>query len=100
MWEGEGTYKRIYCIFLKVEAIPDPSLPVEAILRRCNRLQVTNIQSNSCVCGSETPYFFQVMEFYGIPEFDDVKEFLCHLAKRQGKLRKGEAASALLIFLM
>ncbi len=26
--------------FLQVEAIPDPSLPVEAILRRCNRLQV------------------------------------------------------------
>ncbi|XP_064400040.1 guanine nucleotide-binding protein-like 3 homolog [Halichondria panicea] len=54
---------------IKVEAIPDPSLPVEAILRRCNRLQV--------------------MEFYGIPEFDGVQEFLCHLAKRLGKLLKG-----------
>ncbi len=37
------------------------------------------------------------MEFYGIPEFDGVQEFLCHLAKRLGKLLKGETINILCI---
>ncbi len=85
-------YKRKACVvietdFVQVETIPDPSLPVEAILRRCNRLQVRET-GLSLMMSHVSP---QVMEFYGIPEFDGVTEFLCHLAKRLGKLLKGEA---------
>ena len=31
----------------------------------------------------------QVMEFYCIPEFVDVHEFLSHVARRHGRLKKG-----------
>ena len=34
-------------------------------------------------------YFVQVLEYYCIPEYDDVQEFLSHLAKKMGKLKKG-----------
>ena len=30
-----------------------------------------------------------MLEYYCIPEYDDVQEFLCHLAKKMGKLKKG-----------
>ena len=47
-------------------------------------------QLNSVLLSS---FFFptgQVMEHYIIPEFTDVQEFLSHLAKRTGKLKKGD----------
>jgi nuclear GTP-binding protein len=54
---------------IKVEAVADPVAPVEAIIRRCQRQQV--------------------IEQYCIPEYGDVYEFLAHLARRKGKLKKG-----------
>lgn len=39
-----------------------------------------------------TLYLFlptQIMEHYGVPTYHDTMEFLAHLARRQGKLRKG-----------
>ena len=30
-----------------------------------------------------------MLEYYCIPEYDDVHEFLSHLAKKTGKLKKG-----------
>ncbi|XP_051967670.1 guanine nucleotide-binding protein-like 3-like protein [Xyrauchen texanus] len=54
---------------VKIEQLVDPIPPVEAILRRCNKKQI--------------------MENYGIPDFQTVHEFLAILARRQGKLRKG-----------
>jgi hypothetical protein len=33
---------------------------------------------------------FQVMEKYSVPDYKDVNEFLTHLGKRQGRLKKGE----------
>ena len=30
-----------------------------------------------------------MLEYYCIPEYDDVQEFLSHLAKKTGKLKKG-----------
>jgi nuclear GTP-binding protein len=54
---------------VKVENLTDVTSPVEAILQRCNRLKV--------------------MEFYCIPEFADVHEFLAHVARRIGRLKKG-----------
>ena len=30
-----------------------------------------------------------MLEYYCIPEYDDVQEFLGHLAKKMGKLKKG-----------
>ena len=30
-----------------------------------------------------------MLEYYCIPEYDDVQEFLSHLAKKMGKLKKG-----------
>ncbi|XP_039529962.1 guanine nucleotide-binding protein-like 3-like protein isoform X2 [Pimephales promelas] len=54
---------------VKIEQLVDPIPPVEAILRRCNKIQI--------------------MDHYGIPDFQTVHEFLALLARRQGKLRKG-----------
>ncbi|KAJ7328619.1 Guanine nucleotide-binding protein-like 3 [Desmophyllum pertusum] len=54
---------------VKVESIDDPVPAVEAILRRCNKQQV--------------------MEKYLVPDYTDVHEFLSHLGKRLGKLKKG-----------
>ncbi|XP_066566209.1 guanine nucleotide-binding protein-like 3-like protein [Amia ocellicauda] len=54
---------------VKIEQLLDPVAPVEAILRRCNKLQI--------------------MQHYGVPDFHSPLEFLALLARRQGKLRKG-----------
>ncbi|XP_054880974.1 guanine nucleotide-binding protein-like 3-like protein [Poeciliopsis prolifica] len=54
---------------VKIEQLVDPLPPVEAILRRCNKAQIT--------------------EHYGVPDFQTAPEFLALLARRQGKLRKG-----------
>lgn len=54
---------------VKIEQLVDPVPPVEAILRRCNKAQI--------------------MDHYGIPDFQTPHEFLALLARRQGKLRKG-----------
>uniref|UniRef100_A0A672Z087 Guanine nucleotide binding protein-like 3 (nucleolar)-like n=1 Tax=Sphaeramia orbicularis TaxID=375764 RepID=A0A672Z087_9TELE len=54
---------------VKIEQLVDPLPPVEAILRRCNKAQI--------------------MEHYGVPDFQTAQEFLALLARRQGKLRKG-----------
>lgn len=54
---------------VKVESIDDPVPAVEAILKRCNKRQV--------------------MEKYLVPDYTDVHEFLSHLGKRLGKLKKG-----------
>merc|ERR1712137_21501 len=54
---------------VKVEKIPDPVQPVEAILRKCNPVKL--------------------MIRYKIPEYSSVDEFLCHIARRRGKLLKG-----------
>lgn len=54
---------------VKIEQLVDPLPPVEAILRRCSKAQI--------------------MEHYGVPDFQTAPEFLALLARRQGKLRKG-----------
>lgn len=54
---------------VKIETVDDPVPAVEAILRRCNK--------------------HQVMEKYSVPDYTDVHEFLSHLGKRLGKLKKG-----------
>nr|XP_008120775.1 PREDICTED: guanine nucleotide-binding protein-like 3-like protein isoform X1 [Anolis carolinensis] len=54
---------------VKIEQLVDPVSPVEAILKRCNKQQI--------------------MQHYGVPDFQDTMEFLAHLARRQGKLKKG-----------
>uniref|UniRef100_A0A3P9QE74 G protein nucleolar 3 like n=1 Tax=Poecilia reticulata TaxID=8081 RepID=A0A3P9QE74_POERE len=54
---------------VKIEQLVDPLPPVEAILRRCNKTQI--------------------IEHYGVPDFQTAPEFLALLARRQGKLRKG-----------
>ncbi|KAL5517372.1 hypothetical protein EMCRGX_G002910 [Ephydatia muelleri] len=54
---------------IKLESLADTISPVEAILRRCNKAEV--------------------MEHYCIPEYSSTAEFLSHLAKKMGKLRKG-----------
>lgn len=54
---------------VKIEQLQDPVGPVEAILKRCNKSQIT--------------------QHYSIPDFQNTVEFLALLAKRQGKLKKG-----------
>lgn len=54
---------------IKIEQLVDPVTPVEAILKRCNKQQI--------------------LQHYGVPDFRDTMEFLAHLARRQGKLKKG-----------
>lgn len=54
---------------VKVESLDDVVTPVEAILKRCNKQQV--------------------MEKYRIPDYRGTHDFLCELAKRKGKLKKG-----------
>jgi len=54
---------------VKVEKIPDPTQPVEAILKKCNPVKL--------------------MVRYKIPEFQNTQEFLSHVARRRGKLLKG-----------
>eukprot|EP01135_Chromosphaera_perkinsii_P011604 Nk52_evm43s2449 gene=Nk52_evmTU43s2449 len=54
---------------IKVEQLADPITPVNIILKRCRKEQL--------------------MEFYCIPNFNDVRSFLGHLALKRGKLAKG-----------
>ncbi|XP_036388281.1 guanine nucleotide-binding protein-like 3-like protein [Megalops cyprinoides] len=54
---------------MKIEQLMDPVEPVAAILRRCNKAQI--------------------MQHYGVPDFQTPLEFLALLARQQGKLRKG-----------
>lgn len=54
---------------VKIDQLDDVIVPVEAILRRCNKKQI--------------------MEKYCVPNYEDAHEFLRHLGKRLGKLRKG-----------
>lgn len=54
---------------LKVEQMEDPVSPVLKIVERC---------------AAE-----QLMQLYQIPRFRDGQEFLLHVARRQGKLKKG-----------
>lgn len=35
-------------------------------------------------------YYFQVMEKYSVPDYRNTNEFLTHLGKRLGKLKKGK----------
>ncbi|KAF9905531.1 Guanine nucleotide-binding protein-like 3 [Linnemannia zychae] len=54
---------------VKVELLEDPISPVELIVGRCKKEQL--------------------MEMYGVPLFDDVNDFLVHLARIRGKLKRG-----------
>ncbi|KAF9177716.1 Guanine nucleotide-binding protein-like 3 [Haplosporangium sp. Z 767] len=54
---------------VKVELLEDPISPVELIVGRCQKQQL--------------------MEMYGVPFFEDVNDFLVHLARQRGKLKKG-----------
>eukprot|EP00795_Rhopilema_esculentum_P002130 gene2131-17718_t len=54
---------------VKIEQLSDLVVPVDAILRRCNKTQI--------------------IEKYCVPDYKDATEFLSHLARRLGKLRKG-----------
>nr|XP_056723367.1 guanine nucleotide-binding protein-like 3-like protein [Euleptes europaea] len=54
---------------IKIEQLADSVAPVEAILKRCNKQQIT--------------------QHYRVPDFRDTMEFLAHLSRRQGKLKKG-----------
>lgn len=54
---------------IKVESLSDPSLPIEALLNRVNKRDL--------------------MTFYRLTEFNSVREFLCLIAKRFGKMLKG-----------
>eukprot|EP00794_Sanderia_malayensis_P006030 gene6030-6731_t len=54
---------------VKIEQLDDVIMPVEAILRRCNKNQI--------------------MEKYCVAEYSNAEEFLGFLARRLGKLKKG-----------
>ncbi|RUS26217.1 P-loop containing nucleoside triphosphate hydrolase protein, partial [Jimgerdemannia flammicorona] len=54
---------------VKVELLDDPITPVGLILSRCNKEQL--------------------MMMYNVPMFSDTPEFLVHLARQRGKLKKG-----------
>ncbi|KAJ3085993.1 Guanine nucleotide-binding protein-like 3, partial [Quaeritorhiza haematococci] len=54
---------------VKVELLSDPISPVELILSRCNREQL--------------------MLLYNIPYFQTVNDFLIHIARIRGRLKKG-----------
>ncbi|XP_013410089.1 guanine nucleotide-binding protein-like 3 homolog, partial [Lingula anatina] len=54
---------------VKIETLPDPISPVEAIMRRCSKQQL--------------------MLHYNVPDYKDVQEFLSLLATKMGRLKKG-----------
>ncbi|KAF9904823.1 Guanine nucleotide-binding protein-like 3, partial [Lobosporangium transversale] len=54
---------------VKVELLEDPISPVELIVGRCQKQQL--------------------MEMYDVPLFEDVNDFLVHLARQRGKLKRG-----------
>ena len=53
----------------KIETLVDVMTPVEAILKRCDRIEI--------------------MKHYCVPSYENVSDFVTLLAKRMGKLRKG-----------
>jgi nuclear GTP-binding protein len=65
---------------VRIEQIPDPIAPVEAILKRCKKEQL--------------------LESYKIPNFKDTPEFLLHIAQKRGKLAKVISFSFLFFWLM
>ncbi|KAG0334648.1 Guanine nucleotide-binding protein-like 3 [Podila humilis] len=66
---GETAAELLLRNCVKVELLEDPISPVELIVGRCPKLQL--------------------MEMYGVPMFDDVNDFLVHLARQRGKLKRG-----------
>ncbi|XP_032828207.2 guanine nucleotide-binding protein-like 3-like protein [Petromyzon marinus] len=54
---------------IKVEQLVDAVGPVDEILKRCSKTQI--------------------MQHYGVGNFRDSREFLCQLARRQGRLKRG-----------
>lgn len=54
---------------LKIESIQDPISPISLLLDRISHSQL--------------------IKLYGIPQFSSTEEFLSHMAKRNGKLKKG-----------
>lgn len=53
---------------IKVELLEDPISPVEVIIERCEKGQLS--------------------ELYGLPPFNTTEEFLIHFARQRGKLLK------------
>ena len=53
-----------------METLDDPIGPVDAILSRCNKMQI--------------------MKKYCVPDYNNTGEFLVSFAKRLGKLKKGK----------
>ena len=66
---GNDTPDMVLRNVIKIENLEDPLTPVQAILTKVNPLQL--------------------MEFYGIPEYSELKEFLAQVARKRGKLKKG-----------
>ncbi|KAG0216981.1 P-loop containing nucleoside triphosphate hydrolase protein [Mortierella sp. GBAus27b] len=66
---GESAAELLLRNCVKVELLEDPILPVELIVGRCEKEQL--------------------MEMYGVPLFEDVNDFLVHLARLRGKLKRG-----------
>lgn len=66
---GETAAELLLRNCVKVELLEDPISPVELIVGRCQKEQL--------------------MEMYGVPLFEDVNDFLVHLARLRGKLKRG-----------
>ncbi|KAF9975465.1 Guanine nucleotide-binding protein-like 3 [Actinomortierella ambigua] len=66
---GETAAELLLRNCVKVELLEDPVTPVELIVQRCKKEQL--------------------MVMYAVPEFDGVNDFLVHLARQRGKLKKG-----------
>jgi nuclear GTP-binding protein len=66
---GETAAELLLRNCVKVELLEDPISPVELIVGRCQKEQL--------------------MEMYGVPPFEDVNDFLVHLARLRGKLKRG-----------
>ncbi|KAG0229837.1 Guanine nucleotide-binding protein-like 3 [Actinomortierella wolfii] len=66
---GETAAELLLRNCVKVELLEDPVSPVELIVQRCKKEQL--------------------MIMYAVPEFDGVNDFLVHLARQRGKLKKG-----------
>ncbi|KAG0263930.1 Guanine nucleotide-binding protein-like 3 [Mortierella polycephala] len=66
---GESPAELLLRNCVKVELLEDPISPVELIVGRCQKEQL--------------------MEMYGVPFFEDVNDFLVHLARQRGKLKRG-----------
>jgi nuclear GTP-binding protein len=65
---GENAAESILRNCIKVELLDDPIAPVEVILRRCK--------------------MEQLMTMYDIPPFLNCNDFLVHIARQRGRLRK------------